>query len=289
MSDSPIQNVSDTAFLVAAYRAAETERPAPLFRDPLAERLGGPKGREIIAGLPKKALAGGWSVVIRTCIIDRFLQAAIAEGVDTVLNLGAGLDTRPYRLELPAELRWVEVDFRDVIQLKEAKLAGEKPRCHLDRIVTDLSDARQRRALLAELAARSRKVLVLTEGVIPYLTEAEVASLASDLRALPSFRYWIADYFSAAAYEYRRRQGMTKAMKYAPFRFEPVDYFGFFLRQGWKPRTIRYLGEEGERLHRPFPMHWALRLWVRLITALAPAEKAAALKQFAGYVWFEPA
>ena len=41
-----IQNVSDTAFMVAGFRAAENERPNPLFRDPLAARLAGEHGGE---------------------------------------------------------------------------------------------------------------------------------------------------------------------------------------------------------------------------------------------------
>ena len=39
MADPLIQNVSDTAFMVAVYRAMETERSDALFRDPLAAKL----------------------------------------------------------------------------------------------------------------------------------------------------------------------------------------------------------------------------------------------------------
>src|SRR5262245_42499988 len=122
MSDSPIQNVADTAFMVAAWRALETERADALFRDSLAARLAGERGRRIIENLPRGTFLGGWSVVIRTCIIDEFIRAAVAGGADTVLNLGAGLDTRPYRMDLPSTLRWVEVDFPHVIELKESTL-----------------------------------------------------------------------------------------------------------------------------------------------------------------------
>ena len=117
-----IQNVSDTAFMVAGFRAAENERPNPLFRDPLAARLAGDHGKNILATMPR-AFMGAWSVVIRTVIIDNLISEAIAEGVDTILNLGAGLDTRPYRMALPKTLRWVEVDYPHVIALKEERLA----------------------------------------------------------------------------------------------------------------------------------------------------------------------
>ncbi|MDR3404401.1 MAG: SAM-dependent methyltransferase [Chthoniobacter sp.] len=288
MSESPIKHVSDTAFMVAAYRALENERPNPLFRDPLAARLVGEHGRKIVAHLPRWTLLVSWSVVIRTHIIDRFIEAAIAEGMDTILNLGTGLDTRPYRMDLPASLRWIEVDFPAVIDLKESKLAGEIPRCRLERIPLDLADAEARKKFLSQVAADSSKVLVLTEGVIPYLSPEEVADLARDLKSSASFRYWITDYFSPESYRFRRRQGMAQAMKNAPFRFEPDDFFGFFREHGWQQKEIRYTAEEAERLHRVVPLPWLVRLWYGIVTSFMSAERRAATKRYMGYVLFEP-
>jgi methyltransferase (TIGR00027 family) len=162
-----IQHVSDTAFMVAGFRAAESERPRPLFRDPLAAKLVGDHGEKILATIPRH-FVGAWSVVIRTVIIDDYIRQAIAAGVDTILNLGAGLDTRPYRIDLPNSLRWIEVDFPHMIELKEQRLAGEKPSCRLERIKLDLTDRALRRQLFADVSAWAGKILVLTEGVIPY-------------------------------------------------------------------------------------------------------------------------
>lgn len=74
-----INQVSDTAFMAAAYRAMETNHPNAIFHDPLAEKLAGDRGKRIIDSLPKKAFIGGWSVVIRTRIIDDFIQGAIVD------------------------------------------------------------------------------------------------------------------------------------------------------------------------------------------------------------------
>jgi len=289
MNESGIEQVSDTAFMAAAYRAAETDRPGALFRDPLAARLAGDRGRKIVASLPKQAFVGGWTVAIRTRIIDDLIQAAIAEGVDAVLNLGAGLDTRPYRMELPRTLRWIEADYPHVIALKEARLAGETPRCRLERVGLDLGDAGARRSFLDEAAAQSSKILVLTEAVTPYLSEDAVSSLGADLRSHASIRYWVADYFSPASYEYRRRSGMSRAMKNAPFLFEPKDYFAFFARIGWKPKDTRYLALEAERLRRPAPFPVVIRLVVRVLQLFASPERRREMKQYAGLVLFEPA
>jgi len=289
MSDTTIQNVPDTAFMAAAYRAIESERPNALFRDPLADKLAGERGRAILASLPPQAMMGGWTVIIRTCIIDELIQQAITQGVDTILNLGAGLDTRPYRMPLPETLRWIEVDHPSIIEWKRTRLAQEKPRCQLERIALDLADAQARRQLLDEVANRSSKVLVLTEAVTPYLPEEAVAALGADLRARAAMRYWIVDYFSPASYEYRRRSGMSRAMKNAPFLFEPKDYFGFFAAAGWQPKEIKYFADEAQRLRRPAPFPWHIRLITSVLGLLMPQEKRRAMKRYAGFVLFEPA
>ena len=125
-----IKNVADTAFLVAGCRALESERARPLFRDPLARKLAG----DFIRPAHKGGLSVdlGWFVVIRTMMIDDLIRQALAEGVDTIVNLGAGLDTRPYRMELPETLRWVEVDFPAVIDVKNEQLIDDRPNCRLN-------------------------------------------------------------------------------------------------------------------------------------------------------------
>ena len=214
-SPQAIQNVSDTAFLVAGFRALESERPQPLFRDPLAARLAGEHGKKILATVPKTFGVSPWLVAIRTVTIDDLITKAIGEGVDTVLNLGAGLDTRPYRMALPPELRWVEVDYPHVIALKEECLAGEAPSCRLDRVSLDLVDHDARRKFLADAASGAAKVLVLTEGVTPYLTEAEVAELADDLRRIDAVQYWINDYYSPESHRFADKR-RARFMRNAP-------------------------------------------------------------------------
>ena len=258
--------------MTAAYRAMETNHPCAIFRDPLAAKLAGDRGTKIIDSHPKQAIIGGWSVAIRTRIIDDFIEGAIVEGVDTILNLGAGLDTRPYRLALQESLRWIEVDYPLVIEHKEARLSGETPRCRLERMRLDLSDADARRILLDEVAAQSKNIIVLTEGVTPYLSEEAVASLGVELGSHESIRYWVVDYFSPASYEYRWRSGMSQLMKNTPFIFEPEDYFGFFLEIGWKPREIQYLASEAERLGRPAPLPLVTRVAMQVLRLCASPD-----------------
>jgi methyltransferase (TIGR00027 family) len=287
MNEGLIQNVADTAFLVAHCRALESARGDAFFCDPFAGRLAGDKGGAILQASPGARMTS-WMVAVRTVIIDGFIQAAVARGVDRVVNLGAGLDTRPYRLELPGPVDWVEVDYPDVIQFKSERMVGEVPRCELERVGLDLADVDARRALLARLDSASARLLVLTEGVVPYLDLEQAGSLAADIHALRNVDAWIVDYVSPESHAYRRRAGLQRHMRNAPFKFEPADWFAFFAERGWRVRDIRYLAEEGARLGRRAPLPWRDRLLIRLLRPLVPRERRRRLGRFAGYAMLEP-
>ena len=96
-------------------------------------------------------------VAIRTVLIDGFIGSAISSGIDTVINLGAGMDTRPYRMDLPAALHWVEVDHRSLIEGKDAQLSTEVPACSIERVGLDLADHVARREVFDRIWARSRE------------------------------------------------------------------------------------------------------------------------------------
>lgn len=282
-----IGHVSDTAFWVAHYRAMEGERPDALFRDPLAGVLAGERGKKIAAAMPMTFWTG-WSVVLRTCIIDDYIQEAVAAGADTILNLGAGLDTRPYRMELPESLAWIEADYPHMIEFKEERLANERPRCGLERVKIDLADVAARQRMLAEVDARARKMLVLTEGVVPYLKEEQAAALADDLGAMAHARYWVLDYFSPEVVKYRGRNSMHRHMRNAPFQFAPDDWWGFFGAHGWRSKEVRYYWEEAERRNRQLDLPLLMRLMFMVRGIFLSKQRRDAFQKLAGYVMMEP-
>jgi methyltransferase (TIGR00027 family) len=166
---------------VAVYWAWESARPDALFRDPFAERLAGEQG-EAIAKLMPRQPRGGWPLIVRTHLIDELILSSIADGCDCVINLAAGLDTRPYRMALPPSLQWIEVDLPAMIEEKQWLLGAETPLCRLARCSADLSDPTARAALLDKIAGNSTKTLVITEGLLVYLDENVVRDLANDWR-----------------------------------------------------------------------------------------------------------
>jgi len=267
-TQATVRNISDTARWAAVFRARETERADALFRDPYAERLAGKMGVDIANTLPE-GNSHAWAWVTRTYLFDQFITQELEQGTDMVLNLAAGLDARPYRMSLPASLQWIEVDLPEILTYKEGILAKEKPSCALERIRLDLSDGQARRDLFADIDRRANKILVLTEGLLIYLSAEEVAALAKDLAAGPHFQRWTTDLGSPGLLRMMQRTTGKQLSKVgAPFKFAPAEGPAFFAAHGWEPADVKSLLKTAARFKRP---PFFLRLLGRLPEQKGPA------------------
>jgi len=272
---SPIQHISDTARWAAFYRAKESERPDAVFRDRLARRLAGERGEEIAATMPFFQ-QHAWTWVTRTYLFDQFVTEQVAQGVDMVINLAAGLDARPYRMALPPSLRWVEVDLPELLAYKDEVLEGEKPVCELERIRVDLADVGARRELFDRLGQNARKVLVITEGLIIYFSPDEVASLAQDLARPPSFQRWVTDVASPGLLAMLQKNlGGPLGQGGASLKFGPEEGPGFFDRFGWKPIDVRSMLKTAARLKR-------VSTFMRLMALLPESKGRQSRRPWAG-------
>jgi methyltransferase (TIGR00027 family) len=168
-----------------------------------------------------------------------------------VVNLAAGLDARPYRMAFPSSLRWVEVDLPEILDYKEEILRGEEPVCALERVRLDLSDVSARRDLFRRLGEAAKKALIVTEGLLIYLTGDEVGSLAEDLAAPESFRRWVVDIASPGLLRLLQREvGAVLEEARAPLKFGPAEGPAFFARHGWRPAAVRSPLKEAARRKR---------------------------------------
>ena len=234
-----VRGVSDTARWVAYFRALETRRPDALFRDPYAERLAGEHGFHL-ANTLTDGNKHEWAWMARTYLFDQFISRAIQEGADLVVNLAAGLDARPYRMNLPSTLQWVEVDFPEIVSYKEEILANENPHCRLERVSLDLADVAARRELFMKLDSRATKIVVASEGLLIYFTREEVASLAADLAGQDHFRSWIVDLASPGQLRLMQRTtGKQLSEAGAAFKFGPPEGANFFTPYGWEPADVQ--------------------------------------------------
>ena len=153
-----------------------------------------------------------------------------------VVNLAAGLDARPYRLTLPSHLQWIEVDLPDLLAYKTEQLARETPRCILERVALDLSNAAARRELFEQLSARAKAVIVVSEGLVVYLAPEQVLALAADFGHAYVQPVGARHGVAGAHADDAEDQDLRHAG--ALFKFAPDEDPAFFERAAWK--TVQF-------------------------------------------------
>jgi methyltransferase (TIGR00027 family) len=200
------------------------------------------------------------NLAVRTRVFDELILASIAAiDADAVLNLAAGLDARPYRLRLPTGLTWIETDCAALLEHKARVLADAEPACEIVRIAVDLREP----AAMLERVRPYRRVVVISEGLLVYLDEATVRSLASALLQLPGVRRWIVE--SVAPEQlvaHMKHWGAT--LGEARWRF--AGGLAFFRELGWRPVERRSFFEESQRLGRSGLRHPRLMKLLALVT-----------------------
>ncbi|MBI2391136.1 MAG: class I SAM-dependent methyltransferase [Deltaproteobacteria bacterium] len=171
-----------TALWTATCRADEATRASPLVVDPFAGRLCGPEGLAIGRALEREGRAHT-AILVRTRVIDeRIAAAVVADGIRQVALLGAGLDARAFRLALPPRMRWLEVDFPETVAWKRERLPEAPVGLEHELHALDLRSTVALGELLDRFAGDER-VLVVLEGVVPYLSPAEAEALLGMLAA----------------------------------------------------------------------------------------------------------
>lgn len=268
MTSPPIKDSFDTARLIAYYRALASEQPGGRISDPYARLLAGERGAELVQALPFGE-AGMWAILMRTSVYDEIIVQLIKnKKIDAVINLGAGLDSRPYRLPLPDSFLWIDVDHSDVLAYKTERLAHVSPVCIYKQIPLNLTDDEARKVFLSRLDQEDRQILVLSEGLLTYLATEQVVSLAIDLREQPAIRWWLTEFASPASLERDEKEWNLLAEESAKTRFAPVGGLAFFQLHGWDAAEFRFPLREAVRLGLPLRKKWL----ARLLTLLLPKQ-----------------
>ena len=247
----PVKHVSETAYYVAALRALESQRDDALFKDPYAETLCGPEGLALLDKIPH-GRDGVWFMAVRTKVLDDFILEAIRDRhIGVVVNLATGLDTRPYRLSLPKDLKWIEVDFSPVVDAKTHALKAFEPQCVLERVGLNLVERELRQRFFRQVGAEGKKVLVLTEGLLNYLEESDVTHLAHDLKDLLHVDCWMMDQVVPQFLEWaKERWGSTLKDSDVRFKFSAQSGNQFFLSLGWNLERFVSYSEACEKFQR---------------------------------------
>jgi O-methyltransferase involved in polyketide biosynthesis len=253
-----VSDISDTARWVAYARAIESDRPDALFHDGLARALAGKVG-EAIAHQIGAAEYIARSIAVRTVVLDELLLQALEQHqVDLVLNIAAGLDSRPWRLRLPRSLLWLDVDLPNLLDYKTAIVGSEKTTCRYEQLPADVSKFQDRIRML-DRCSGARRGLVVTEGFLIHLRPERVAALASILYEQAALTWWLTDITG------------------------PRDSPDFFRRLGWREVLFRSSHDEAKRLNRGAPMP----LLSRILLRLSPASVRAEFRRLSGIALLE--
>ena len=165
--------VQKTLSPVLKAKALDNGLPAPILGDPYAEQVmrrldpSYDKGRFGTSQL-------GLAAVVRAKAHDDWARSFLADHRHAVvLHLGCGLDARVYRIDPPATVDWYDLDYPPVIELRQRFLPPREHCTLIGSSVTDLT--------WLESIPRGRPVLVIAEGLVPYLTESDVRRLLTSV------------------------------------------------------------------------------------------------------------
>lgn len=222
--------VIDTAYLSIFARAAEAARPDALIIDHLAARF---IDHTHIARSRLAALLGngGDLIVVRSLMLDKLILSLVREhGVRDLINVGAGFDTRPYRMSFPDQFRIVEVDDPMIIRCKEIVLADQTTTVQVQRHAVDLTDAGWFSELIEQIPDIDTTA-VIAEGLFPYLDSCEVRTLVEELAASGRCRYLMVDLISLDTARYLRTAGQRVG---AELDFHAMEDLKAFRDAGWR-------------------------------------------------------
>ncbi|MQA85191.1 MAG: class I SAM-dependent methyltransferase [Streptosporangiales bacterium] len=165
-----LSGVKETLLLTLYDRAADYRSPKPILGDRwAAEVLDGIDGYNRF----KMWLfsADRYGIVLRASRLDAWVGAFLVRHPDaTVLSLGCGLDSRAFRLDVPDAVQWYDVDYPDVVELRR-RLYPRRDNYHL------ISSSVTEPGWLDEVPDTGRPVLVVAEGLLPYLARGDVERL----------------------------------------------------------------------------------------------------------------
>ncbi|MFI5735061.1 SAM-dependent methyltransferase [Kribbella sp. NPDC051587] len=284
-----------TSLLTAYGRAQESREPNPLFTEPLAAAFVAatvtapvPEGVQLPRLGPARDDAGSrtWDglryyFAQRTPFYDQQVLDAVDAGIRQVVVVGAGLDTRAFRLDLPPAVTFFEVDTEPVLEFKAQVLDDEEavPTCRRIPLVADLQQ-NWTSALLEGGFDRAQPTCWIVEGLLMYLDRAEADQLLEAISAVSAPG-------SRTAGEYFNRPSTRADVHYdtadpgdqatwdlllTSFRDnqlgEPADWMA---KHGWRVIEVTDVHKVGRESGRPLPPLLAY-LEDRLVIWLFAAE-----------------
>ena len=209
----------------------------------------------------EEKVPGLWGgIMARKRYIDDVVSRAAEDHVEALVNLGAGFDTRAFRLQALAEVPAWEVDQSQNIDAKRARLEDmfQEAPTRVNLVPIDFDHEDLATVLASHGYEASTKTFFIWEGVTQYLTEAGIRGTFDFLARTPAgsrlvFTYTPKDFIEGEVVygqEYLYKKMLLKD-KIWFFGFDPENINDFLGKSGW--RGLEHLGydELGERYVKP--------------------------------------
>ncbi len=160
--------VQETLLIPLYFRALDSRSKNPILHDTAAEDAVSRIDYDFRkVKLPKSSAL---ALVIRAKQLDRWTAAFLAEHPDaTVLHLGCGLDSRVERIDPPQSVRWYDLDYPEVIEVRQRLC---QPREGYSLIGSEVSDP-----TFLDQVSRDQPAMIVAEGLLMYLSDQEVKDL----------------------------------------------------------------------------------------------------------------
>lgn len=165
----------ESLFLTLGGRALDSRLPEPFLGDTMADEILGESGYDIVTfpQLTDKRMSPRmrvFDIVVRAKRLDEVVSRFVASHPNAVvLDLGAGLDDRIFRVDPPATVDWYDVDFPEVIGLRRQLLPKHDS---VHEIATDLTGP----CWLDDVPG-DRPAVLVADGLIGFLSQDGFVSL----------------------------------------------------------------------------------------------------------------
>lgn len=170
METIDLRGVPETMLQTLYARAAHSRRPDHKFYDAKAIEIVGQMDYDFSKAEQDTAMSAG--VIARTILLDKMVGQFVKENPKgTVVNIACGLDTRFYRVD-NGSIRWYNLDLPETIAVRRRFLT------ETGRVSMIASSAMDKR-WADGIKNPEGKTLVVIEGLVMYLTEADVKQILS--------------------------------------------------------------------------------------------------------------
>jgi methyltransferase (TIGR00027 family) len=257
-----MDDVARTALMVAAFRAKESNRPNRLFDDPLSSILAGETALTAAANHHRDEKLP--YLAIRTRFFDDWLEKIVDLGLRQVVFLGAGMDTRAFRLRWPDGVQLWEIDCPELLDLKQARLNAvqAEPKCIRTPVAADLSVIDWPNHLLLQGFRKEVLSVWLAEGLFLYLPSKVVTQILRSVSSIVCAGSRFGAELLSEDYLHRdRNQARLEeaAARGTPWIFGTNEPEELFFQAGWRVNAVVRVGDEEASFGRwpkpPAPRH----------------------------------